>query len=63
MQPAGKEQEPLPEKEKKDAAAGLNAQLLHHLQQREDRDAQLNKQVIRAQVGQQLRGKRGENLW
>lgn len=63
MQAEGKEQEPLPEKEKKDAAAGLSPQLLQQLQRREERDAQLNKQVIRAHVGQQLRGKRGENLW
>lgn len=63
MQAQSKEQEPLPQKEKKDAAAGLSTQLLQQLERRQERDAQLNKQVIRAHVGQQLKGKRGENLW
>ncbi len=46
-----------------DLSTKIDAHLAELLDQREQRDGQLNKQFIKAQVGKQLTGHHGQNCW
>jgi Ca-activated chloride channel homolog len=48
---------------KNDMAKKIDAHLAQLLDQREQRDGELNKQFIKAQVGKQLTGHHGQNCW
>ena len=41
----------------------LDARLAHILEQQEEKDAQMSKQIIKMQVNKQLAGQDGQNRW